>query len=120
MQSKKIIARVVSAVVFSLMTCALLFPEVALMQITNPIGGGTGDPDIPGLIGNVLRGLFGLIGTIALLFFIYGGFVWMTAFGEESKIKKGWDTMIWSALGLVLIFGSYAAADFILKALLGS
>lgn len=76
--------------------------------------------DIPALIGKVLRGLFAIIGTIALIIFIYGGALWMTAFGEESKVKRGWDTMIWGAIGLVVIFGSYVAVDFILKAILGS
>jgi hypothetical protein len=68
----------------------------------------------------VIRGVFGIIGTIALVIFIYGGFMWMTAFGEESKVKKGWDTMIWAGMGLAVIFGSYVAVDFILKAILGS
>ena len=76
--------------------------------------------DIPTLIGKALRGLLVIIGTIALVIFIYGGALWMTAFGEESKVKRGWDTMIWGSIGLVVIFGSYVAVDFILKAILGS
>lgn len=88
--------------------------------LSNPLGTTTNTRDIRYLIGNVLKGLFGIIGTIALCIFIYGGFLWMTAFGEESKIKKGWDTMIWAGLGLAVIFGSYVAVDFILKAILGS
>ncbi|MBI4253167.1 hypothetical protein HY623_03265 [Candidatus Uhrbacteria bacterium] len=79
-----------------------------------------GTADIPTLIGLVLRGLFAIIGAIALIIFIYGGALWMTAFGEEAKVKRGWDTMIWGAIGLVVIFGSYVAVDFILKAILGS
>lgn len=84
------------------------------------LGNPLNTSDIPTLIGRVLRMVFGLIGTIALVIFIYGGALWMTAFGEESKVKKGWDTMIWGAIGLVVIFGSYVAVDFILKAILGS
>lgn len=90
-------------------------------SLCNPLGSEFNDPsNIPNLIGNVIKGLFGVIGTIALVIFIFGGFLWMTAFGEESKVKKGWDTMIWAAMGLAVIFGSYVAVDFILKAILGS
>lgn len=87
---------------------------LGLVCLDNPLN----TTDIPTLIGLVLRGLFAVIGTIALVIFIYGGALWMTAFGEESKVKRGWDTMIWGALGLVVIFGSYVAVDFILKAIL--
>jgi len=90
-------------------------------SLCNPLGAAFDSPtSIPNLIGNVIKGLFSIIGTIALIIFIYGGFVWMTAFGEDQKIKKGWDTMIWAAMGIAVIFGSYLAVDFILKALLGS
>ncbi len=90
-------------------------------DLCNPLGSGFNDPkEIPTLIGNVIKGLFGIIGTIALIMFIFGGFLWMTAFGEEGKIKKGWDAMIWAGMGLAVIFGSYIAVDFILKAILGS
>lgn len=91
-----------------------------LTCLGNPLGLSVDDANIPILIGRVLRMVFGLIGTIALVIFIYGGALWMTAFGEEAKVKRGWDTMIWGAIGLVVIFGSYVAVDFILKAILGS
>jgi|GEM_PF-1577674 len=89
--------------------------------LNNPLGAEFNETKkIPDLIGNVLKGLFSIIGTIALGIFIFGGFLWMTAFGEESKIKKGTDTMIWAGMGMAVIFGSYIAVDFILKAILGS
>lgn len=96
---------------------ALQVTSADTINIENPLGATS---DIPTLIGMVLRGLFGIIGTIALAIFIYGGFVWMTAFGEEQKVKKGWDTMMWAGLGLIVIFGSYVVVGFILKAILGS
>lgn len=90
-------------------------------ELCNPLGPQFNSPSsIPTLLGNILRWFFGIIGTVTLVMFIYGGFLWMTAFGEENKIKKGWDTMIWAGLGIAVIFGSYVTVDFILKAILGS
>lgn len=96
---------------------ALQVTSAQTISLNNPLGPTS---DIPTIIGMALRGLFGVIGTIALIIFIYGGFLWMTAFGEEQKVKKGWDTMMWAGLGLVVMFGSYVAVEFILKAILGS
>lgn len=107
-------------VIFVLLFLALEVAHADIVPLPNPLPAFTGPESIPKIIGMVLRGLFGIIGTIALVIFIYGGFLWLTAFGEEQKVKKGWDTMIWGALGLGVIFGSYVVVDFVLKAILGS
>lgn len=73
-------------------------------QLQNPLG----TTDIRAIIGKILKGLMGLSGTIALIVFIYGGFLWMFASGDSNEVKKGLDTMLWAGVGLIVIFGSYA------------
>lgn len=82
--------------------------------LVNPISAD----NVPELVNLILKGLFGIVGTVALLIFLYGGFTWMTAQGQEKKIKQGWDTLTWGALGLALIFGSYIIVQFLLGILL--
>lgn len=74
--------------------------------------GTTVDPST--LIGNVIKGILGIIGTLALGLFIYGGIELMISRGDSSKIKKGYDTMIYAAVGLAVIFGSYAVTSYII------
>lgn len=73
--------------------------------------------DIPSILGNVLRAGFGILGSIALLMFVYGGFVWLTSGGEAEKIKKGKDTMVWAVLGIAIIFASFAIVTFVIDTL---
>ncbi len=80
--------------------------------INNPLGAGV---TAQGAIGIVIKGLLGIVGVVALVFFVYGGFMWLTAAGDDKKYKAGWDIMTWATLGLVLIFGSTAIVSFILK-----
>jgi len=80
--------------------------------IANPLGAGV---TAQGAIGIVIKGLLGIVGVVALVFFVYGGFMWLAAAGDEKKYKAGWDIMTWATLGLVLIFGSTAIVSFILK-----
>ncbi len=82
--------------------------------LDNPISANS----VPELVNLILKGLFGIVGTVALVIFMYGGFTWMTAQGQEKKIKQGWDTLTWGALGLTLIFGSYIIVQFLLGILL--
>lgn len=72
---------------------------------------------IPVFLGNVIKGILGIVGSLALAMFIYGGLMWLTSQGNPEKIKKGQDTIVWAVLGLVLIFSSYIILNFIFKAL---
>jgi hypothetical protein len=67
------------------------------------------------LIGIVINSVLGVVGSIALLMFIYGGLTWMTSSGNAEKVKKGRDIILWSAIGLVVIFSAYALTRFVLS-----
>ena len=69
------------------------------------------------IIGNAIKVFLGIIGTFSLLIFLYGGIMWMTAGGSEPKLDKAQKTMVWAALGLFVIFVSYAAVGYIINAL---
>lgn len=84
------------------------------LSLKNPLGSNTDPRDI---IGNVIKAILGIVGSLALLSFIYGGFLWVTSAGNEEKIKKGKDIILWSSLGLAIIFLSYAMVNFVIKAI---
>ncbi|PIZ99673.1 MAG: hypothetical protein COX77_00935 [Candidatus Komeilibacteria bacterium CG_4_10_14_0_2_um_filter_37_10] len=77
---------------------------VLAVKIDNPLG-AINSPEL--LAGKIIKTVLGLIGIISLLYFITGGFMWMTAGGNSEKVKKGRDTLIWATLGLLVIFSSY-------------
>ena len=89
----------------------------AMTNLKNPLGENANDPR--GIIGNVIRAIFGIVGSLALAIFILGGFTWVTAAGNEEKVKKGKDMIMWAAFGLVVVFASYALVTFVLSALTG-
>lgn len=72
--------------------------------------------DFPTIVGRIINTALGLLGSISLLMFIYGGVSWLTAYGSTEKIQKGKDIMTWATLGLVLIFASFALVRFVLGA----
>ncbi len=79
--------------------------------LENPLGTDTSPQK---LIGNVINAVMGVVGSIALLMFIFGGLTWMTSGGSSEKVKKGKDILIWSAIGLIVIFSSYALVYFVI------
>ncbi len=66
-----------------------------------------GAVSIEGIIGRVITVILGLLGSISLLMFVYGGITWMTAQGNEEKIKKAKNTIVYSIFGLFIAFGAY-------------
>lgn len=83
------------------------------VNLTNPISSDS----ISALIGRVITAVLGVVGSIALLMVIYGGFTWMLAAGNSEKIKKGRDIIVWAMLGLVVIFTSYALVRFVITSI---
>ncbi len=83
--------------------------------------GGTGSgtsASVAVIIGRVVNAVLGIVGSIAFLMFFYGGVLWMTAAGNEAKVKKGRDTIVWAVMGLIAIFAAYAIVNFILTSTL--
>lgn len=111
--------KIIAVAVFQLFFITAIALADTVTTLTNPLCGGKEKCDPPVIIGGVIQKLMGILGSIALVMFLYGGFLWLTAAGEESKITKGKDTLIWSSLGLALIFASYSFVNFIFTALTG-
>lgn len=58
--------------------------------------------------------LFSIIGSIAFLMFIYGGFSLIVSLGNAEKAKKAHATLFAAVVGLLIAFGSVILVDFIL------
>lgn len=88
------------------------------VELCNPLGDN--EPTIPELIGRVIKAALGIVGSLALVMFIYGGITWMTAAGNSEQVTKGKGIIVWAAIGLVVIFASYALVHFVIQtAILG-
>lgn len=98
-----------------LLSLLLHATQVSAAELKNPLG--STDPTV--LIGNIVGGLLGIVGTVALLLFIYGGLMMMLSTGDPGKVKTGRDTMLWAAIGLGVIFSSYALTRYALTIVTG-
>ncbi len=85
------------------------------VPLDNPLG--QGKTDIPTLLGNVINAIMGVIGSLALVMFIYGGIIWMLSAGNQEQVTKGKNILIWAAVGLFIIFSSYALVKLVLTAM---
>lgn len=73
---------------------------------------------IPILFGRAITIVLRVLGSLALIIFMYGGILWMTAAGNDEHVKKALSTIVWGAMGIFVIFASYAMVQFILDSFL--
>ena len=75
----------------------------------------SGNTSLSQIIGQILNIIFGFLGVIAVLIILWGGFVWMTAGGEQDKVDKAKKMIYAGIIGLVIIFAAYAIAMFVMS-----
>ncbi|TAL19777.1 hypothetical protein EPN90_02460 [Patescibacteria group bacterium] len=71
------------------------------------------DPAI--IIGNVIKAALGLVSVIFFAFVIYGGFLWMTAGGNEQQIEKARKLVVNATIGIIIIAAGYAITTFVVN-----
>ncbi|MFZ2189302.1 MAG: pilin [Candidatus Magasanikiibacteriota bacterium] len=96
-------------------------PELSSVQLVNPIGGSINTPKgevrFSMIFGKIIKTAMGIIGAITLLVFVYAGGLFLTSSGNAEQVKQGTNMMLWAAIGLFIIFSSYAILDLIFKTL---
>lgn len=79
---------------------------------------GLSSQDLKVTIQNIVRIVLGFLGILAVLFILYGGFVWMTSGGNADKISQAKKIIVSAVIGLLLILTSYGIASFIINNLI--
>ena len=77
----------------------------------------TSDTTMSAIIGTVISAVLSVLGVIFLALFIYAGYTWMTAGGDESKLEKAKKTMNRAVIGLIITVGSWAIYQFVFQKL---
>ncbi len=69
-------------------------------------------------VAKMINVVLGFLGIIFLVLFVYAGFMWMTAAGNEEKISKSKKTMAAAIIGTAIILAAYAISYFVIDQLL--
>jgi amino acid transporter len=77
-----------------------------------------GTQDIRVTIAKIINVAMGLLGIVAVVIILLGGFKWMTAGGNDENVKQAKKLIVSGIIGLVIILTAYAIAQFVLSSLL--
>lgn len=110
----------ISAPLAALAATSLENLKASAASTAGAAGVTSGNTDLPKLIGNMIGAALGLLGVILVCIIIYAGFLWMTAQGNEDKVKQAKKMISNAVVGMVLIFAAYAITNFVIDSLTNS
>jgi len=109
---------------FVLALAIILTPALAFAQPdfgTGYLGGSTlPSTDVRTVAVNLINVLLGVLGIIFLLLVLYGGFLWMTAGGNDEAAQKGRKIIGNGIIGLIVIFVAFAITTFVFNILVAA
>ncbi|MBU1130652.1 pilin [Patescibacteria group bacterium] len=73
--------------------------------------------DVREIVVSIINVLLGFLGVAAILIILYGGYLYMTSGGDESKIEKAKKILINGAIGLLIILAAFGIVTFIVNKL---
>ena len=79
-----------------------------------------GNRSVPEIIGGIIKTALPLVGSLFLLMFLYGGFLYMTAGGNDKRVEEGRQTLTNAAIGMAIVIGAYALVNYVISSLMAA
>lgn len=69
--------------------------------------GGLGTTNPEDVTVSIVNWILGILSLLAVIFILIGGFMWMTAAGNEEKIEKAKKILTAAIIGLIIILAAW-------------
>ncbi len=124
---KKIIATILSLTTVFAMALAVTAPLKASatsgtldLGLTYGADTGLGNTDIRTTIAKIIKTAMSLLGIVATVIVLIGGFKWMTAGGNDDQVGEAKKWIFSGVIGLAIILSAYALSSFVINQLLAA
>lgn len=98
----------------------VLDESIGKLDATGKAANLGGTKDLPTLVGNIINVLTGTMGIVFVILVIYAGVLYMTASGDNDKVKKAKTLLTQAVIGMIILVSAYAIASFVLGQLQGA
>ncbi len=78
------------------------------------------EKDLNKLIIAWMKFFLSVVAVVAVVAIVWAGFLYVTSGGDDAQNEKAKKIIIWVALGIILIFGSYAIVNTVMQARFGA
>jgi hypothetical protein len=88
-----------------------------LGKVNDGLDDSLGSTNLQETIGNIINVALSLLGVVAVVIILIGGFKWMTAGGSEEKVAEARKQIFQGIIGLGIILSAWAITIFVLNSL---
>lgn len=71
------------------------------------------ETNVSSIVGNVIGTGLSLVAVLFFILMVYGGFLWMTARGDEGQAGKAKGTITAAIIGIIIVLSAYAITRFV-------
>jgi len=91
-------------------------PVMAQLQLNNADkpGGLPQQTDFVKLVVTISNAILAIVGVVAMLFLIIGGFQYITSAGNPESVGKAKTTILYAIIGLIVVILSWAIVNFVI------
>ncbi len=90
------------------------------LEASNAAGAGQQEGELEFVVARIIRASLSLLGIIMVALLVYGGYLWMTAMGNEEQITKAKQIIRNAIIGIAIVLSAYAISVFVIRKLLQS
>lgn len=80
---------------------------------------GNVSPGVNDFVRLIIDVALSFLGVVFVLLTVYGGYMWMTASGNDEQVQKGKKIITAAIIGLVIVVSAYAISWFVINQLGG-
>lgn len=70
--------------------------------------------DFVSLAINISKWILGMVGSLSLIMFVYGGILFLISSGASDKVGQAKKIIVAAIIGLIIVFSSYLIIQFVL------
>lgn len=119
MSKKIILFSLIITILFCLATVSLAYAQGSIIDPTTAqyYEGDYTLTDIIGIAIGASRWVLGIVGSLTLIMFIYGGFTFLISGGSSDKVGEAKKIITAAVVGLIIVFSSYLIIAFVIGSL---
>ncbi len=103
-------SKMFSVIILILLVSIIATPALAIKDPEKPEGVPSG---LLNIINSISEAILYVVGTIAVLFIIIGGFQYITSAGNPDAIEKAKNTILYAVIGIIIALLAYAIVKYI-------
>ena len=88
-----------------------------LFGLPSATDAGLTNQDLTVTVSKLIKVALSLLGIVALVIVLMGGFKWMTAGGSDEKVKEAKKLIFQGIIGLAIVLSAFSITSFVLSGL---